>query len=70
MSASYRVKFSYSDRDVMSQVQASTVGAAILSSHEPANGKPESVSVQVLLRRPGAESWIACYVSPEILGLL
>lgn len=69
MSASYQIKLHYADRDNMVQVEAGTVGMAILQA---ANGKPkpDNVSAKVLLRRPGTEAWISCYVSPAILDLL
>lgn len=67
--ASYQVKLHYEDSDNLVGLDAATVGEAVITA---AGGKPkpDRVSVKVLIRRPGAESWVACYVAPAILNLL
>lgn len=74
MAASYRVKLDHGDHDSQHQVIADTVGHAILLAASEASfharPTPVAVSVQVLVRRPSAEAWVACYVDPAILKLL
>lgn len=67
--AKYKIKRSYPDRDKISEHDAETVGMAVIEACH-GDAKPDFVSAAVLMRRPGSESWVPCYVSAAILGLL
>jgi hypothetical protein len=74
MAASYRVNLNHGEYDSQHELTAETVGEAVLLAANAASfhdrPKPVAVTVKVLVRRPGAESWIGCYVSDAILKLL